>query len=486
MSKLSELLKDELGKYNNFLQVAVGVLTTLAGISGLAINIMQSKLSIALVCIGFFFIVRRICCKVETNNKVIPGIATEGNSIRLRKIASYIGFISFSFWIFPLYCIVSFIAPKKKSCTLDQGIGLLIANFSNKKDDEFSYKLFDKLASDLPNPDSINLVRVDSFLEIKNLRYTDTLNKMLEDACSHKGLIVYGRRSEESKLFDCNIYIHNLNKIKLNDPQVYGKAVIYIQNPDLINFSIESQSATISDFILGLLYFNSKNNASSNEKFTHALQLNGNTDNKKFAAYCQLYIGNNYLLAKDFENASQAYKKGIACDSTNPYLHYNLATALLAKSSSKDAQPEYAKAKSLDQKLDIPIFDSIFVRPPPGTEKSFVAHIIQKDTISSKRKPPDEKDKIPDTTMQKSDYRIVCKNGKFGLASSKNDTLVKCEYDSIYQREFDYKERSFFIAEKSLKFGAIDISGKIVIPFNHPSAERVISVIQILMDSGAL
>jgi hypothetical protein len=37
-----------------------------------------------------------------------------------------------------------------------------------------------------------------------------------------------------------------------------------------------------------------------------------------------------------------------------------------------------------------------------------------------------------------------------------------------------------------MKFGAVDIKGNIVIPFNHPSAERVMSAIQILVESGEL
>jgi tetratricopeptide (TPR) repeat protein len=389
--------------------------------------------------------------------------------------------------LLPIFFIFQIALPSKNKCGLDSNLGLLITQFSNQPNDAFSYNLFDKLESELTNTDTINLNRCPDFVKTGLPHYTDSLKRMLMNICSNHGMVVYGERAQESKSFICNIYINDVEGLNIDRKQLSSKSIIYLRNPDLINFSIDSQSNAVSEFILGLLYFNSKDYSHSQEKLIHSLLTYGNNQNQKFSSYCHLYLGNSYLIGNKYRDAIEAYKKGIVSDSLNGYLHYNLANALLSISETDSAVFQYAVAKRLNDKLTSPISDSINLSinspnstaPLITTTKKDNPHQlteVSKNTTPSINKP-----------LEKSDFHIIIsKNGKYGLTSPKGDTVAQCEYDKFCNSEFNYRERSYFIAEKEGKFGAIGSNGNIVIPFNHPSAERVMAVIQILADNGAI
>ena len=140
---------------------------------------------------------------------------------------------------------------------------------------------------------------------------------------------------------------YNLSKIKSN--------IIYVQNPSLINFSIDYQAEIIAEFILGLLYYNSNNTEISKQKFIHSLSLSPAEENTKFKSYCHLFIGNNYFNELSYDDAIKEYQSGIYFDSLNSYLHFNLGIALLRKQDSIFAYKEFMTASTLNKNLNNPI-----------------------------------------------------------------------------------------------------------------------------------
>jgi len=297
---------------------------------------------------------------------------------------------------------------------------------------------------------------------------------------------VFGERSQESNSLFCNIYINNVEALNVDRKQIIGKTIIHLRNPDLINFSIDSQSNAVAEFIIGLLYFNAKDYSHTKEKLTHSLEAYGNNANPKFSSYCHLYLGNTYMLENKYGDAAEAYKKGILSDSLNGYLHYNLANALLSMSKVDSALTQYKTARRLNDKLCVPISDSFLVAD--FAKRQFPTSINKKhETTQLSPKLTAKITPTPNKSLEKSEFHIiVSQKGKYGLTSPKGDTLVPCEYDSFCNGEFTYRNKTFFIAEKDGKFGALGIRGNIAIPFNHPSGERVMAVIQLLVDNGGI
>lgn len=489
MGKIYDSFRTELVKYKRSVEAIGGLITVLLGMGILLTRLIDSKYNLAIISIGAFFLTNKVCRQIITSNRESFGVITKTYSKRVINAAKIARLVSYLFWIFPVFLLAGFVVPARKECSVTPDLGLLITNFTGADHDDFSYVLFNKIESELQTNDTINTIRTDEFVNAGLQHYQDSIKTIFSNYCFDHGLLVYGRRDQNSKLFNCNIYIENLKRIRTNTLQFKGQSVIYLQNPDLISFSIDSQANVVSEFILGLLYYNNNDPSIANARFQNALQLNSNAANKKLISYCHLFLGNSFYKERDFTRAIDEYRKGVAYDSDNAYLHFNMANALLCSSSMGGAKYEYDVVKKINPGLlnnsifgllsETGLFDSSMVLPASsGHNKKdraiqpFPSHADQITKVNSQKR-----DSIP-----QSDFHLICKDGKYGLANKNDNTIVACEYDSIYMKEFIYRGKGYIIAQRSSKFGALNEKGGIEIPFNHPSAERVMSVIQLLVD----
>jgi tetratricopeptide (TPR) repeat protein len=265
-----------------------------------------------------------------------------------------------------------------------------------------------------------------------------------------------------------------------------GKSIIYLQNPDLLNFSIDSQASVVSEFILGLLYYNSNDFSISTEKFRHSLTLNGNTDNKKFVSFCHLFIGNNFYKEKKYSSAIQEYKNGIIFDSSNAFIHYNLGNALVISSDSGEANNEYNIAEQINNKLINPIWHS------REMGQNILRDEKNKSTTVSDKKAGNALMKLHTSIdssaseqiiKKQTEYTVIVRRNRYGIINLKGDTIIKCGYDFIDEYIYGYKGREYFIVRNGAKFGAVNEHGNIEIPINHPTEEYVKFVIRIMIDT---
>jgi tetratricopeptide (TPR) repeat protein len=486
MENLFTNIKTELGKYKNVIQTITGLISILTGLISLFVSVFNSNLNIAFISIGVFFINLGICNKLIKAQRQSFGVTINRLSNKQVKTVRRIIIGSYILWFFPLYQCITYFQSKSNTCRdSTNNIGLIITSFTNSTNDDFSYKLFTLLETELENADTISTIRTEKFINAGDKTYQDSISQLFSSNCYKKGLLVFGKRSDQSKLFDCSIYFNNF--LNINNPiGLQNKKIINLQNPDFINFSIEYQAQAVTDFILGLLYSNSNNLLLSTKKFQHCSSLVSNDDNRKLKAYCSLFIGNNFYKENNYIDAIKYYQLGIKHDPENAYLHFNLATALLDSKDSSNANKEYIVANNLNNKLINPIgnIEKLTYKKKGDSADPIISQ--SKFKIQNPIRQGDsnkKKDQIQENNEIQSDYVKVKINDKYGVLNKSGDTIIKCAYDYVGENICVYKNQLFFIVGSRHLFGALDMSGNLVIPIKYTSAENVISIIQVQMNS---
>ncbi|MBO9204631.1 MULTISPECIES: tetratricopeptide repeat protein [Niastella] len=485
MENLFTFIKSETGKYKNVIQTLTGLVSILAGFLSLIASVFDSKSNIAVISIGLFLINLGICNNLLKSKKQSFGVTANRLSNTQIKNVKRLIIASYLLWIFPVYHAINYFQSKGNNCNdTANNIGLIITSFTTSNDDDFSYKLFTLLETELENADTINTIRTEKFINAGNKSYQDSINQLFSSNCYKKGLLVFGKRSNQSKLFDCSIYLNNF--LNINPIGIQNKKIINLQNPDLINFSIEYQAQAVSEFILGLLYSNSNNFLQSTIKFQHCSSLVSTDDNKKLKSYCALFIGNNFYKANNYIYAIESYQSGINHDPENAYLHFNLATALLGNNDSLNANEEYNIANNLNNKLVNPlgnIIDLVTVNKGVSLQPT-VNHVSFKiqNSISQGDSIPEKYQTLENDDSQ-SDYYGIMLNNKYGVVNKRGDTIIKCAYDFIDKNVFVYKNQLFFIVGRGQFYGSVDMSGKLVVPIKSSSVENVVSTIRVQMNS---
>lgn len=482
MENHSPDIKKSLSYYKDLLQLLIGIISALAGISSLIGQLFESKYSIGIFVIGLFFLTRFLCNKVINSKKKSFDIEVSRYSSNQIKTARIIKIASYFLLALPLLLIIQFFTPKRSACEYNSSkLGIIVTNFTASQNDDFSYKLYDLLQTEIQEVDSIEALRSSKFINTSDSRYIDSIKDNFKDNCLSHGLLVFGKRSEDTKMFDCNLYVGSLTSYHQNTGQFNNKNVIYLQNPDLINFSIENQAKAIADFILGLLYYNSNNYAASIDKFEAVLSKSNNSNDKKIRSYCYLFIGNNQFMKGDASEAVKSYKSGISYDSTNPYLHYNLSLGYLKSADSIHACIEYNVANKISTHFYNRYMQNIYLigrkDKPAVTSKNIPMPTknpaVQKTPISVVA----QGHKLNVNNIE-TNFSVVIDNGKFGIISRTKDTIAPCIYDYIEPDVFVCYGKRFFIVKHGEKYGALNEAGKIDIPINHPSVEYVQSIIK--------
>jgi tetratricopeptide (TPR) repeat protein len=378
------------------------------------------------------------------------------SEIKAAKVGKYLIFLLL---LIPFYFIqkhiVSYQIHKKsleQICSENlKKTSLLITNFAQpKEDDGFSSTLYGKLNSDLQNVDTIHLKLLGKYILEASPNYIDTIKDTFQENCSNSGLIVYGNRKDMQ--FNCRIY--SLNFLKFTSKgfnRTKDSTIIYIQNPNIINFTVEEEANVISEFIHGLLFYHAGAYDLSNKAMNGALKLNTNPKNKQFISICHLFIGNGFVCQGQTSAALDSYKNGISADPSNPYLHYNLAAIYNSSKNITEAFKEYQIASNLNHKLKNPL--QKIISQDTLAAKFRIKKIIMQgqlrkhDTIKVLYKAENLDKEAGDQH-----WFIISKNQKYGIINNKGDTISKCKFDEIDYMYF--KKAHCFIGQIGKKYGA--------------------------------
>ena len=461
-------------KYKGPVEVISGVVTILAGLSTLLIKVFESKYTVAIVCVGLFILINRFW-KTKARKTPFDNQAERQQNI---KNVLLIRVFSYSLLIFPLYVAINLFVIEKHSCKLSNNLGVIITNFENLGDDDFSYKLYTFLQDRLQEIDTISVVRTGHFIDVGKAHYIDSIKYVYEYSCLNKGILVFGKRNMQ--LFDCSIYLNSLANLSRTTDVARSNDIIFLQNPDILNFSIDNQSKIVGEFILGLIYYNQSEYSNSEVTFKRSLSL-VSSERNKFKSYCYLFIGNSHHMKSDFSKAIEEYNKGIELDSMNAYLHFNVAASLLRKGDSIDASKEFVKAEMLNKRLLNPIKDygrDIATNLPSLTKAENIP--VVKNSTKAVKDTPVKRNNSP--VGIPSGFSIIFNGTKQGIVNEKGDTLARCIYDAVDPNIFMYKGIKFFIVRNERGYGAINVKGEIELPVKYPSPANVQSLLKGIVD----
>lgn len=452
--------------YLNHIQLWSGIAGLISGLFLLITQILESKFALAIFIIGVFLIAQMasrffINAKRESFGIVVD--AYPSNKVKIAKISKY---VSFLLLLYPLYTGATSLMTAKKNCDkFKNKIGVLVTNFSNSSDDDFSYKLFNLLESKLINTDSLIAVRSNKFINSGSIDYLDSLHVELEDNCIKRGLLVFGKRSNESKMFDCNVFVKELPDLNYDSVKKRRGDIIFLQNPDVLNFSIDGQTEKVSDFVYGLLCYNSGSFEKAISYFQKASIAGAVSGNNVFVSHCYLYIGNSLLKKENVEEAISHYKKGIGYDSSNAFIHYNIGVALLQKKDSILAYKELELAGNLDNllKSQYKEIEKLLVAPKPEIHQ-LPLMTKPKENISNNY------ESIEKTSKRDPQFYLVRNNGKFGVEDESHKLIVDYKFDKIDSSTIIFQGHPYFIVGNSNLYGAINIKADVVVPIRYSTS----------------
>ena len=214
--------------------------------------------------------------------------------------------------------------------------GICVCKFDIGKTDDFSYVLSSDLAdkniqmyNGLVNP-------VDTFIAATQINEIPTFNALIKNACFSKGLLVFGRRSENSKLFICSIYLNPglLEVINALEVKNTTGEIIKLKNPSNFTFNIESQSDFVSNFILGLFQYVSKNFKASSQTLERLYARVKTAEPSSIQALAVL-LANSKAYENKIDEADHIYKQ-LSKSVSDSLISENLRLLLKFKNNLND------------------------------------------------------------------------------------------------------------------------------------------------------
>lgn len=146
----------------------------------------------------FYYLHSRL--KRKNENAVIneSQAKKQKKAIVLLKILTYSMLVPLALSIY--YIIV--ISPSDCKCEKMSSDPLIcITRFSEQKDDEFSYSLTEKITNMLSDKKLVSVCFTDTFLNHQFVIDPYLSSQLINQNCHEKGIVIFGRRSENSKLF---------------------------------------------------------------------------------------------------------------------------------------------------------------------------------------------------------------------------------------------------------------------------------------------
>ena len=473
------------------IEITTGVVSVLTSAVGFLGQFAAWELLISIVLIGVFFVLKSILNEKRNSPKNTRSIRVlYWLNFLLIPIALGLGI----FW---------YINKNKPSCSETHTEPVVcIARFSNQEDDDFSYALVSDLADRIKENDSINIASIDTFLNQSVFFDLNSLENLIDMQCHEKGLVVFGKYSGTTNLFNCSIYVSKKFESKYADEHLIDNQLVKLKNPDEITFSIQSHSKLVTDIVLMLLDYYNGDLTKCISTINDLLSTN-TTLSVPLQKLLLVYVSNAQALSGDMTSSLSGYEELLALDSLSDIANYNYALLLLEKGDSTGANSFFEKAKSINPSLENPILKESVNTNNVKTIDSNVDESAQIetpekkiDTIASTKpiveQPKKEISSAP-VVEKKIEWSQFPRNCKIKKVSETNFIVYDLkdkklgQYNNIWpaeSRELKNLQKqlntSFYYVLRDGYYGAVDDNGRIIM---RPAFEDKRTLDQALLEA---
>ncbi len=348
---------------------------------------------------------------------------------------------------------------------------------------------------------SFEMEFIDTFLNQKVSSQLDNLEKLVNSQCHNRGLLVFGKRSVESELFDCTVYISKNLQTTFIEQNLSNQKFVRLRNPADIQFSIDKQTEIVSQFLLLLLDYYKGNFDESIVRVEHLRKLPVWSQSSELKAFCQIYEANSYLGKNEIDKARTVYSEALRDTLDNALIHHNYAQLELVLGDSSFAFQHFEIARSLNPGFENPIpaysnYRNESIEPReltmpqgfPGSPNGSKAQTSEIDSLKSVDTPitvitetPKESDS--DKKKKKSPFPEHCRivqltANKYAVYDLQDKKIG--EYQQIWSAAGKYRDdngndpfRHLYYVRCDDYYGVIDNYGKIVLRPGFNSLEEV-------------
>jgi hypothetical protein len=210
--------------------------------------------------------------------------------------------------------------------------------------------------------DSIDIMQVDTFINLKQKLKEEDLYGIIKDQCHIKGIFVFGKRSMTNKYFDCSIYI---SKSFLSANNKYSKQnLLHLKNPDNYSFTIESHAKAIAKLILSILYYQIGDYKNCLENTNSLIDIGNNEmQNEDLNEFLEIYKLNCNYFISGADSTYKMFKKSISNFNNSGILNYNFGLLSLNIGDTASAVKYLNIAKSKIDTLNIPKLEVVKKSP---------------------------------------------------------------------------------------------------------------------------
>jgi len=310
-----------------------------------------------------------------------------------------------------------------------QYTGLLIAKFSDKPDDQFSFHLYEYLSGNLRN-DTIKIAGLDQQISLKARdNIEDSLSPFLE--CYKNGVIVYGSRSINEQSFLCGLYSR--------DVKTKGQHVILLPESPSIKLPIDVQTDLVGKFVLAQLNYKLGNNQQSQKYVDTLLQTALVQKDSALKAFCFLYQGLNQLQSNQTQESIKSFELASNFDKTRPEIQNAISYMRTLKAFEADPKQQVVQPKNFAEVINnsnILIKKGFVVNDSIGYTISDYRGFRIKDTVL-----PYQAGKFVILPSSSKYYAIYLgKDAAFQLGNGRSDSLQATRWLDSMKTNLDFRK----------------------------------------------
>jgi hypothetical protein len=460
------------------IEILITVVSFFTSISGFFSNLISLEIILFIFFIGFFISIIILLNYLSEKSE---------NNTRRLKLYRILGILKYLIIIPILFYGYKGFIYKKPICEYTNQLPvILITNFTNEKNDDLSYAVLRELNDQILELDSIEILHKDTFITINKKMDSQEMENLLINNCFNNGLIVFGKRSIESNFLDCTIYLSE--KLKNSGKTKEIKNFIRLKNPYEINFSIENQSKSIADFIIGLIFYYSDNFDKCLGKFSEIEKKLPNKEESKLKELCSVFISNSIYYSKGIEEGKSAIVNYLSNDSSSADLNYNYAKLLVSSGDTLLGGKYYRVANKLDYKLEIPNYIINYksdIKKESNKSTSTENEISINDSKNKLVELNPKKEVKKDSTNKKEFKTEIASNNIVPVLPRKNIPLyplkivgpqgqkwLEDQRGKRITRNFEIIKlinKQYFAVSQYQMWGALDTLGKAILPMQFES-----------------
>jgi tetratricopeptide (TPR) repeat protein len=491
LNKITPLVE----KHSKKFEITVGLVTALSSLSGLIGKFFNIQVGLLIACIGIFLLMRWRVRRLSTDLSDLTNGKKLGLRTRLLSGLSYLALIPIPFLIYHL------IAPNPPCDTISEEPYLALTKFSDSKSDDFSYALISDLNMIQAQGKSFEMAFIDTFLNQKVSSQLDQLENLVHSQCHNRGLLVFGKRSVESELFDCTVYISKNLQSAFIEQNLSNQKLVRLRNPADIQFSIDKQTEIVSQFLLLLLDYYKGNFEETIIRIEQLRKLPIWNQSSEVKTFCQIYEANSYLGKNEIDKARTIYSEALTNSLDNALVHHNYAQLELVLGDSSVAFQHFEIAHSLNPGFmnliptySMPNNEAGEQREPtlpqgiPSAPHESVALTSGTDSLKSVDTPiitvtENSKESDSEKKRMKSTFPEHCRivqlaANKYAVYDLQEKKIG--EYQQIWSAAGRHRDekgndpfRNFYYVRRDEYYGVIDNYGKIILRPGFNSLEEV-------------